>query len=143
MNDTATRGEYVAGLRALADMLEQHGDCPLPYGAGTENWTKSVMLTFYCHGRDEFDAFRRAFPGRLDKKVDEQSEAYGFELHGSLRGLHLYAAVDRGKVCRRVVTGTREVEVPETAAVEAQPARTVVVEDVEWVCEPLLAEVPA
>lgn len=33
---TADRAGYIAGLRMLADLLEQHGDLPLPYqGKGT------------------------------------------------------------------------------------------------------------
>lgn len=49
--------------------------------------------------------------------------------------LHFSITVDRAAVCERVVTGTREVTVP---AVEATPERVEVVDNVEWVCAPIL-----
>lgn len=143
MTEPTTRSEYIAGLRALADLLEAHDDVILPYGAGADDWAKSVKMTFYCGDKAEFIAFTKAFPGKLDKQVDEGSPGYGFELHGRLHGLHLYAAVKRSQVCTRVVTGTREVttKVPAPGApVVPMVEITQTVEDVEWICEPLLAE---
>lgn len=54
--------------------------------------------------------------------------------------VHVYAP--RAEVCERVVKGTREVvkEVPDPDALKAVPKVTVTetVEDVEWVCKPIL-----
>lgn len=131
------RAEYIAGLRALGDWLTDHAEVPLPYGAGTEDWTRAVMMTFYLHTKEQMVAFAKAFPGKLDKQVDDTSNSFGFELHGSLHGLHLYAAVDRDEVCERIVVGEREVT--KTVAVKTEEV-TVTEDIVEWRCSPLLAE---
>jgi hypothetical protein len=128
------RAEYIAGLRVLADLLEARPEIPAPYHG------RSTELAIFTSGKDELVAAARAFPGKLDKTYDDNSSAFGFELHGRLRGLRVVIYGDRNEVCRRVVTGTREVTktvpAPDAPMVEV----TETVEDVEWVCEPLLAE---
>jgi heme-binding NEAT domain protein len=51
-------------------------------------------------------------------------------------------SVDREEICERIVTGTREVtvEVPDPEQLAAVPTVSVTktVEDVEWICRPLL-----
>lgn len=55
-------------------------------------------------------------------------------------GVRVFIRMGRDSVCKRVVTGTHQVE-RIFPAVEAAPRRVVVetVEDVEWDCSPLLA----
>ncbi len=136
ITDTDRRTAYIAGLRQLAELLETHPDIPTPYtgGAGTP-------LSIFCDDKEQIAALARAFPGRMDKRVDESSPTYGFELHGSLAGLKIVAYVHRYEVCTRVVTGTREVttSVPDPSVVVPMVEVTETVEDVEWKCEPLLA----
>lgn len=140
MTNTDRTG-YTAGLRALADLLDEHPEVPLPYDG-----TQGRIAIHHLYPRDpertireEFQATLRAFPGRKDKDPRDQYFDVELELHG----LKLSISTFREEVCQRVVTGTREVtrEVPDQAALAAVPTRTVteVVEDVEWICQPLLA----
>lgn len=75
----------------------------------------------------------------IDKNVSDKYASVLLRF-GSF-ALDVYA--EREQVCERVVTGTREIEVEEQdpEALAAVPTRTVtkVVEDVEWVCTPLLS----
>jgi hypothetical protein len=75
----------------------------------------------------------RAMGGKWNKNP---GHLFGFRT--SRNGVDYHVTVDREAVCRRVVTGTREV----TTTVPADDAPTVqvteTVEDVKWVCEPLL-----
>lgn len=131
------REEYVAGLRMLADLLEQHDDLPLPYyGVNAE-----VRLPFYCYTRDQIAQFARLLPGRVDKHVDEEYESYGFSLRGALAGLHVDVKAHRNAVCERVVVGTDEVteQVPDPSVQVPLVEVTKTVERVRWECSPLLA----
>lgn len=82
----------------------------------------------------------RAIGGHWDKA----DKGFFHFTHQVAPGVILEVIVEREAVCRRVVTGTREVTrtIP---AIEAQPEREVTetVEDVEWECEPVLPEVSA
>lgn len=136
MTSTETeRSEYVAGLRALADLLEQHDIIPLPWaGSG------SPMSMNFLYGGDEKErliAAMRAIGGTWQKDVRDGEYSDYFDATRKLHGLSIKLTAYRDAVCRRVVKGTETVDVP---AVEAQPARTERREIVEWVCEPLLAE---
>jgi hypothetical protein len=131
------RAGYVQGLRALADILEQHPEVPLPFtGTGTD-------LTFhFLHGdnpRAELVTAVRAFPGVKDKKVWDNYYDVSLTLHG----LKVSMTAFRDVVCTRVVTGTETVtrEVPDADALASVPTTTITetVETVEWICEPLTA----
>ena len=128
------RASYISGLRKLADLLEQHADVILPTDGSL------LPLSFSAWGedaRDQAAIFARAFPGKLDKEVDENY----FRLTGRIDGLKVQFVANRHQVCERKVIGTRTVtsEIPDpdydvpTVVVEHE------VEDVEWVCPPLLA----
>jgi hypothetical protein len=80
----------------------------------------------------------KAVGGKWDKRPGEF-----FSFRTDFYGVQLSVSVDREAVCRRVVTGTREVTkaVPSPDAPMVEVTETI--EDVEWVCEPLLAEVTA
>jgi hypothetical protein len=129
------RADYIAGLRQLADLLEQRDDLPLPYtGTGSE-------LLFILHRNDDqralLAAFARAFPGRIEKRVRGED----FDLKASLRGLRVQVIADRNEVCERIVTGTDTVtkEVPDPTVQVPLVEVTETVEHVEWVCRPLLS----
>lgn len=140
-NDTDQRAAYTAGLRALADVLDNHPEVPLPYeGTGA---SLGRRISFYYlsdeNPRAALAAARRAFGVPMEKN-DSMPDT--FNLTGSLAGLHFTLTAYRNAVCERVVTGTREVEVtepdPEALAALPKVKRTVKVEDVKWVCSPLL-----
>lgn len=146
MSAAEKRAAYISGLRKLADLLEQHEDFPLPYGAGTSGEMASYRMSFYLFGdsREAFVSAARKFPGTLDKVVADDT----FRLNGQIEGLHFELVAFRKDVCERVVTGTREVTrtIPDpTVVVPTVPMVEVTetVEDVEWVCAPLLAEAGA
>lgn len=134
------RSEYIAGLRALADLLETTPGLAMP-STKEFSW---YLFGYDVDGNKLSDAEQRAraaefvrlLPGRQNKQ--ETGDLFRFK--GWIRGIQTQVIVDRDAVCRRVVTGTREV----TKTVPAPDAPTVeiteTVEDVEWVCEPLLAE---
>jgi hypothetical protein len=146
MNATPTdqRGGYTAGLRALADLLDAHPEVPLPYDGtlGRISIHHLYPIDPKRTVREEFQATLRALPGRKDKDPDSTYFNVEVELHG----LSLVVTAFREEVCERVVKGTREVsrEVPDPDALAAVPTTTVTetVEDVEWVCRPILASEP-
>ena len=131
------RADYIAGLRLLADALERSPEVPLPYeGIATD------MTFHFLHGDDPkaaMAACARALPTSFTKDADGKY----FDLHGKLAGLRVNLVAFRAEVCERVVTGTRQVEIeePDPEALAAVPTvtRIEVVEDVEWVCSPILA----
>jgi|GEM_PF-2367033 len=142
---TTDRTSYTQGLRALADLIDNHPDLPLPYtGSGA-----AAPITFYVLNKTEdpkgtLAKIARLLPGSVGKNVSMTGEY--FSITGTLAGLHIDATAYRKAVCERVVTGTHEVTVPAIPAMPAMPARpatgeiTTTVEDVEWICGPLLAE---
>ena len=141
MTDT-DRIAYTQGLRALADLIDNNPDLPLPYSGSDA----TAPITFYVLNRTEdpkgtLAKIARLLPGAVGKSVSMTGEY--FSITGTLAGLHIDATAYRNAVCERVVTGTREVTVPAIPAMPARPAIgeiTTTVEDVEWVCGPLLAE---
>ena len=130
---SGNREQYITGLRALADLLETHADIPLPYHGHL------VPMTIYRLGHDDSRdlaaEFARVFPGKLNKEIERDS----FRLVGRLHGLDLQFVTYRSDVCERVVKGTRVVTREEPVVTETRTV-TETVEDVEWVCTPLLAE---
>ena len=137
MTDNDKRADYIAGMRRIADALEQNPDLVLPYEGDLSEFS------VFTHTRQELVAWLRVLDGKRDKEVTD-SAAYGFKLHGQVEGFRVLVYGDREAVCTRVVKGTREVtrEVADPEALAAVPTVTVteIVEDVEWVCEPILAD---
>lgn len=138
MTTTDQRNAYIAGLRRLADALDTDPDLPLPYHGA------DVHAMVFCQTKEQLVAWSRILTGKAEKHVDNDSDAYGFRLKGQVIGVKVDVLVNRAEVCERIVTGTREVtrEVPDPDALAAVPTMTVTetVEDIEWVCSPLLAE---
>ncbi|MEU8271589.1 hypothetical protein AB0B89_31065 [Sphaerisporangium sp. NPDC049002] len=134
------RAEYIKGLRALADILENHPDLPLPYDG------RGGAIDFIELGEEDrrgAAVFARVMPGTVRK---EPRDTY-LDLVADVHGVKVKWIAMRSNVCERVVTGTREVEIeePDPQALAAVPKvkRTVTVEDVEWQCGSLLATADA
>lgn len=139
---TADRDGYVKGLRMLADLLEGHPDLPLPYDGASPTYGH---MSVFCGTREQVTAFARALPGRWTKHVDPTSKHFGFELRGSLAGVHLDILAPRDVVCQRVVTGEETVTslVPGPSAPVPLVEVEETVQTVEWRCVPLLSDVDA
>lgn len=131
--DNDRRTEYVASLRRLADLIEQHEELPVPYGISAQ-WIDVVGSPE--RQREVAQTFARTIPGVIRKNVRGAS----FDLDGNVGPIGVTLIVDRASVCTRVVKEVREVtrEVADPDAPTITVTETV--EDVEWVCEPLLAE---
>lgn len=129
MNTEEKRADYIEGLRAIADMLETHGDIPLPVA--------STFTTFFS-GDDapaQMAAIRRVIGGRWTKTATDS----WFWLRKPF-GPHEYdLTAARNIVCQRVVVGTEQVEEPDPEA----PKVVVEKEIIEWRCSPLLDDEPA
>lgn len=114
--DTSTaealkRANIIRGLHALAAFLEAHPDVPAPWG---------VQVDVFVAEKNELAAI-----ARLTAWQKEYRDTW-FSLHKAFsETVTLEVNIERDKVCRRVVTGTR--------VVAAQPER--VVEEFEWKCE--------
>lgn len=116
-----TRKEYVDGLRALADFVEQHEELPVP---------SYVLSSIWFHGesaRKNLEAVAKAF-GTFEKHA---GESY-FEISKKFGPHILEANTTREAVCVRKVVGTRKVKKIEPAEVEVEE------EIVEWKCPSLL-----
>jgi hypothetical protein len=136
------RNETIAGLRALADMLAEHPELPVPIG---------VDLSVFIREEGEYTdpdlgewkvtkteaeklaEVARALPGRVEKEQDDSFVRVIKNLPG---GVTYRALASRDEVCTRKVVGTETVEVPDY---ERTPTKKVEREIVEWECEPILA----
>jgi hypothetical protein len=137
---SAAAEQLAADLRELADMIEAN---PAIANVSGLRWAFDRMLVS-VNTKDEVVALTRAGMRTAGVKVEKhQGEKYaGVDIKfGGRLSLHVYT--DREEVCERVVIGTREVteEVPDPEALAAVPKVIVTktVEDVKWVCSPLLA----
>lgn len=140
--DTTTdeRAEFTAGLRELADLLDQQPELPLP-NFGNVPW--------YLFGEGDL-ARQKAEARRLVRMLPGSARKWEtgdlFRFGGSFHGVPWEVIVDRPAVCERVVVSTEEVtcEVPDPQALAQVPTTTVTetVEKVEWRCSPLLADEP-
>jgi hypothetical protein len=139
----ARRAAYVAGLRVLARILENHPEVPLPF-AGTGTPLTLHFLTG-SGDREKMAAAARALPCQWVKGTRDYGDLGGayFDLSGDLAGLRVQLTAAREDVCERIVTGTREVTemVKDPVLLDAVPLTEVTrtVEDVEWRCRPVTA----
>lgn len=142
---SADRARYIDGLRVLASVLEAHPDIPLPHaGNGT-----AIRIDFWGDPdgqRAAMAAAARAMPCAWRKKVWGQQQEW-LNLEGEIAGLKIALSAQRDAVCKRVVTGTREV----TETVK-DPAKLAEVPEVEitrtedivtWDCGSLLSPLAA
>lgn len=96
------RAAYVAGLRALADLIEANPILPLPLD--------SLGHGFYLRSEGAPAALAALeSAGLADRKVeiDETKPDYGFKLSGRLHGVKIYASAHHRDVC--IATGTTTV----------------------------------
>ena len=135
-----------AALREAADLLDAHRDLPKAYVStgsfgATIHWFIESATDDAATQKATAAQIIRAVGGTWDKTPSDSGTFYFRQKRDPLR---FVITVTRDAVCERVVTGTREVTytVPAQDAVPAQTF-TEVVEDVEWVCAPLLADAPA
>lgn len=143
--ETAHRDGVIAGLRELADALEDHPRMPLP--GGTETWsnlmgfassqaeTREVDGEFVTETSLEFMArLAKNCPGKLEKVPLGNY----FGLQRKFGTITVVWNADRDQVCIQKKTGTetRKVETVVTPAVTAEHEETVDV--FEWECLPLL-----
>ena len=112
-SDIARRTAYIAGLREMAQFLEDHPTLEAPYSNTCNVFVKAAELPALA---------------RLTAWTKEYFDTW-FALSKSFSGnIELQYNVPRNEVCRKVVTGTRIV-----AAREAEPEHVENVE--EWVCD--------
>lgn len=132
------RTSRISGMRKLCDVLDANPNILLPYEF--KNGT-TIYILENEQSQEQMTVTRRAIGGKWDKEVYNDA----FTLKGSIDGLAVKLYTNRGNVCQRIVTGSREVteEVPDPELVAQVPLKRVTrtVEDVEWVCpESLLAD---
>lgn len=122
------REEFIAGLRALADWLEERPELPAPIGGERVLVFTQDVETFREHLRHM---------GAVEKKYSGDDYACAIKRFGPI---NYEVFTDREKVCRRMQVGIRTIvqEVP----VEDVETKTVEVEEpvYEWDCSPFLAE---
>ncbi len=134
ITEVTDRATYINGLRALAGALEADETLPLPI----KEIAWPIWPIYDADGEDEAATARTlAKIARLmdGPAIKDYSDDF-FRMRGTIGGLEVRPWAMREQVCRKVIKGTKEVtnKVP----VEFEMVTTTV-EDVEWVCEPLLA----
>jgi hypothetical protein len=137
--------EIVAPLRALIDFVEanpelaghfRHGSFSkvLIYAGGIHD-PREVMAEFIRAGLATGAKVTKDFDGDNWANVHVKFGPIDIEVYGK-----------RAEVCERVVVGTEEVEEevadPEALAAVPKVKVTKTVEQVKWVCHPLLADAP-
>lgn len=145
MNDnTELAKQQAAGLRQLADMIEANPE----FSGDIDYALRDGLIAMPLHNSEVTDERARladwvrvakAFGAAITKDARHDR----FKVVVDFGAVKVDVLAHREQVCERVVTGTREVTetVPEPAALAAVPKVTLTrtVEDVEWVCRPLLA----
>lgn len=144
-NATATESrvkaaqEQAAGLRALADMVEQNPEI-------TEV-LRYLHLATHIFAEDDPKAQLATFAkttARYAAKVEKNFTTGFASVVANFGGVQVSVQADRDEVCERVVTGTETVTkaVPDPEALAAVPTVEVTetVETYEWICRPLLGE---
>jgi hypothetical protein len=146
MSDTK-RTAYTQGLRAVADLIDAHPGLPEPYTSfyGSGN----IDVQWYLQIQNQDFTWQKATAAKIVSDIGGKWNKRDL-VEGRLdfeqtldNGVHLTLTVSRDAVCERVVIGTHEVTIPETPAMpacDATPEHVKTVEDVKWVCSPLLAE---
>lgn len=137
------RLNYANGLRALADLLEERPEVPLP------SYGDTMEMSIYVPTWDAVDpkqrlaeavrAVREQAGVELQKDVTDSSLHLGFSLHG----LKVSLFTSRDVVCTRRVVGTETVTrtgkdpalLEQLPDVEIEEEREIV----EWDCAPVLA----
>lgn len=138
----STREEQIAALRQAVDWFESHPEVPMPVDFNGTPYARDfggfgIHITELAdEAKPTLAAIARALPGKVEKQV----RGGYFDLVGRVAGIRILVIAGRADVCKRIVTGTREVteEVPDPSAPTITVTKTV--EDVEWRCSPILDE---
>lgn len=140
-----TLTDMVQGLGAAMLLLDKlPPDLPTPtvfhFGSRCQveiTWLLSLPVVSNDQ-RGDLRRIMKAVGGTWDKSL---TDGDAFRLRQVRDGIVLGINCDRPVVCTRRVVGTREVErvIPAQPAIEEHTV-TETVEDVEWDCEPILAE---
>lgn len=141
-NDDQDRMQTIASLYELALLLEKHPELPIPFELQGGSYGHLSINFLDGDAKSDMLAAARAIPGMLNKRVWGGKTASYFTLDGRVGSISIQLTAFRESVCERVVTGTREVKktVPDPMVVVPVVEVTETVEDVEWVCGPLLRE---
>lgn len=119
-------------LRYLADMIDAGGPAP--------SWIYPNKISWYIDNPGEGEApateqvreIRKFLPRAVWEK--EYNNIYAYQ-RASFFGVSFEILTDRGAVCKKVVTGTETVEVPDPEYVAPEVPKVTVEQDVvEWVC---------
>jgi esterase/lipase len=128
--------QQAAGLRALAQMIEDNPDV-----ASLAGYLYGFSA-FHVTNKDDAQTVIRAALA-AGAKVDKRYINEVFVVGISFGAVKAEMLSSRASVCEKVVT-TREVteEVPDPVALASVPTvtQTRTVEDVQWVCSPILAD---
>lgn len=128
--------EYVAGLRELADFIE---NAPFPdswQGAWGEKSWEAHYIYLNTGTKEDFQKFVKAL-GTFEKTFSEYSSSAVKTLPS---GIKITVSTDRQNICKKVVVGTRVIPAKEERTVieEAEPEREE--EIVKWECGSFLGE---
>lgn len=130
------RADVAAGLRAYADLLDNDPSVPI---------SANLSLGLFVHAGEDVDEkqvtrqlLRTLGGGHWDKGAYDNYLIF----RGWLHGVPVDVWVSRQAVCERVVTGTREVTELLPVGEDTRPVQPITrtVEDVQWICSPLLAD---
>lgn len=128
--------QVAAGLRQLADLLDANPNLP-----GTRYAFTNINL--FPRTKEGVAAWARAAMRQAGKASKHQSDKWA-GVNVDCGFVNVVVNIEREEVCERIVTGTREVtkEVPDPDLLATVPLVSVTetVEDVEWRCMPILAE---
>ena len=125
-------------LRQAADLIEAHPGLPAPVVTSFSDGSVDVAWQLMNgDAKDDQKVAVRQIIKAIGGKWNKADGGDTLYLRSTRDGLKLSIYVTRDQVCERIVTGTKSVTIPAKPRV---PARVVEVEDVEWRCEPVLAE---
>lgn len=144
MSDLTQAQQQVAGLRALANLLEVNPDLAddLSYSMGHGLLGMPLHNDTVTDQRARLAEWSRAalaHGGKVAKGVRDDK----FEVAATFGPLRVRIIANRDEVCERIVTGTETVTraAPDPTLLAEVPIVEVTeeVETVEWICRPLLA----
>lgn len=130
------RDQHCDALQALVDLLRAHPELDSPF----HSHINAPIVGFSDEQKTALAAWARAVSHLKPTKHFDKWAALHVNFGGGVE-LHVYA--DRDAVCERVVVGTetvtKTVKDPEALAAVPEIEVTEQVEQVEWICSPLLA----
>jgi hypothetical protein len=142
---TRTTAEMVAALRSLIDFIETNPELGEHFRYAS--FRKMLVYAGTTKPREVMAEFIRAGLAAGAKIVKDFDGDRWANVHLHLGPIEIEVYGARAEVCERVVVGTEEVveEVADPEALAAVPKVKVTktVEQVKWVCHPLLADASA